>query len=100
MASGRRRRQGCAVPPKILTDFGSPTPRFAAAARTLTPTPPLAQLDPSSIEQTEVHMTDHDQRIRTWLADLPAIITQFDATPAPATIAIAKRRRLKPVWQE
>jgi hypothetical protein len=45
-------------------------------------------------------MTDHDQRIRTWLADLPAIITQLDATPAAATIAIAKRRRLKPVWQE
>ena len=45
-------------------------------------------------------MTNYDQRIRSWLADLPAIIVQLDATPATATITIAKRRRLKPVWQE
>jgi hypothetical protein len=83
--------------------IGTPTPRFAAAARSLTPTPTDRQAAPVLGEQTEVHMHTHTARTQAWLAELASIQAEIAAHGmlAPAPRLAAKRpRKLRPLWEE
>ena len=86
---------------QLAEKIGSPTPRYAAAARSLTPNPSDRRALP--VSKTEDHMLDHHIRTHAWLADLKAINAEIEANGLPSppgSTARRRRRKLKPLWEE
>lgn len=82
--------------------IGTSTPRFAAAARSLTPTPPDRQPASVSSEQKEDQMNIQTARTQAWLAELASIQAEIAINGMPAAPRPARKRtrKLKPLWEE